>query len=104
MEAILLTAPVNTISGHKVPIGVNVPAGLAYGMYISAISPGTLSLYRNTTNASYPYNYGNVASITQVLPLDQLTFISSFIIGIYLPLVVTVICKKQLFMWIIVLK
>ena len=33
-------------------------------MYISAISPGTLSLYRNTTNASYPYNYGNVASIT----------------------------------------
>ena len=34
-------------------------------MYISAISPGTLSLYRNTTNASYPYDYGNVASITQ---------------------------------------
>ena len=33
-------------------------------MYISAISPGTLSLYRNTTNASYPYDYGNVASIT----------------------------------------
>ena len=51
--------PVNTISGHKVPIGVNVPAGLAYGMYISAISPGTLSLYRNTTTASYPYDYGN---------------------------------------------
>jgi hypothetical protein len=47
-----------------VPIGVNIPAGLSYGMYISAISPGTLSLYRNTTNASYPYNYGNVASIT----------------------------------------
>ena len=33
-------------------------------MYISAISPGTLSLYRNTTNASYPYDYGNIASIT----------------------------------------
>jgi len=60
-----ITAPLNTISGHKVPIGVNIPAGYAYGMYISAISPGTLSLYRNTTNASYPYNYGNVASITQ---------------------------------------
>ena len=60
-----ITAPVNTISGHKVPIGVNIPAGLAYGMYVSAISPGTLSLYRNTTNASYPYDYGNVASITQ---------------------------------------
>jgi hypothetical protein len=60
-----ITAPVNTISGHKVPIGVNIPAGLGYGMYISAISPGTLSLYRNTTNASYPYDYGNIASITQ---------------------------------------
>ena len=60
-----ITAPVNTISGHKVPIGVNIPAGYAYGMYISAISPGTLSLYRNTTNASYPYDYGNIASITQ---------------------------------------
>ena len=47
------------------PIGVNIPAGYAYGMYISAISPGTLSLYRNTTNASYPYDYGNIASITQ---------------------------------------
>ena len=47
------------------PIGVNIPAGLGYGMYVSAISPGTLSLYRNTTNASYPYDYGNVASITQ---------------------------------------
>jgi hypothetical protein len=60
-----ITAPVNTISGHKVPIGVNIPSGIGYGMYISAISPGTLSLYRNTTNASYPYDYGNVASITQ---------------------------------------
>ena len=60
-----ITAPVNTITGHKVPIGVNIPAGYAYGMYISSISPGTLSLYRNTTNASYPYNFGNVASITQ---------------------------------------
>ena len=60
-----ISGPINTISGHKIPIGVNVPAGLAYGMYISAISPGTLSLYRNTTNASYPYDYGNVASITQ---------------------------------------
>ena len=60
-----ITSPVNTISGHKVPIGVNIPAGLGYGMYISAISPGTLSLYRNTTNASYPYDYSNVASITQ---------------------------------------
>ena len=60
-----ITAPVNTITGHKVPIGVNIPAGLGYGMYISAISPGTLSLYRNTTNASYPYDYGSVASITQ---------------------------------------
>ena len=59
-----INAPINTVSGHKVPIGVNIPAGLSYGMYISAISPGTLSLYRNTTNASYPYNYGNVASIT----------------------------------------
>ena len=59
-----ITAPINTISGHKVPIGVNIPAGLGYGMYISAISPGTLSLYRNTTNASYPYDYGNIASIT----------------------------------------
>ena len=59
-----INAPINTVSGHKVPIGVNVPAGLGYGMYISAISPGTLSLYRNTTNASYPYDYGNVASIT----------------------------------------
>ena len=59
-----ISAPINTVSGHKVPIGVNIPAGLSYGMYISAISPGTLSLYRNTTNASYPYNYGNVASIT----------------------------------------
>ncbi|MBU28443.1 MAG: hypothetical protein CMD30_03675 [Flavobacteriales bacterium] len=60
-----ITSPVNTIFGHKVPIGVNIPAGLGYGMYISSISPGTLSLYRNTTNASYPYDYGNVASITQ---------------------------------------
>ena len=60
-----ITSPVNTISGHKVPIGVNIPAGIGYGMYISAISPGSLSLYRNTTNASYPYDYGNVASITQ---------------------------------------
>ena len=59
-----INAPINTVSGHKIPIGVNVPAGLGYGMYISAISPGTLSLYRNTTNAAYPYNYGNVASIT----------------------------------------
>ena len=59
-----INAPINTVSGHKVPIGVNIPAGLGYGMYISAISPGTLSLYRNTTNASYPYDYGNVASIT----------------------------------------
>jgi hypothetical protein len=63
--AYTITAPVNTISGHKVPIGVNIPAGLGYGIYISSISPGTLSLYRNTTNASYPYDYGNVASITQ---------------------------------------
>ena len=59
-----ITAPINTITGHKVPVGVNIPAGLGYGMYISAISPGTLSLYRNTTNASYPYDYGNIASIT----------------------------------------
>ena len=66
-----ITAPVNTISGHKVPLGVNIPAGYAYGMYISSISPGTLSLYRNTTNASYPYNYSNVASITQ--PSNGLT-------------------------------
>ena len=58
-----INAPINTVSGHKVPIGVNIPAGLGYGMYISAISPGTLSLYRNTTNASYPYDYGNIASI-----------------------------------------
>ena len=54
-----ITTPGNI--GFKVPIGVNIPAGLGYGMYISAISPGTLSLYRNTTNASYPYDYGNVA-------------------------------------------
>ncbi|RPG82318.1 MAG: T9SS C-terminal target domain-containing protein, partial [Crocinitomicaceae bacterium TMED135] len=66
-----ITAPVNTISGHKVPLGVNIPAGYAYGMYISSISPGTLSLYRNTTNASYPYNYSNIASITQ--PSNGLT-------------------------------
>ena len=59
-----ISAPVNTISGHKVPIGVNIPAGLGYGMYISSISPGNLSLYRNTTNTSYPYDYGNIASIT----------------------------------------
>jgi hypothetical protein len=60
-----ISAPLNTISGHKVPIGVNIQPGLGYGMYVSAISPGTLSLYRNTTNASYPYDYGDVASITQ---------------------------------------
>ena len=60
-----ITSPINTINGHKVPIGLNVPSGYAYGMYISSISPNTLSLYRNTTNASYPYTYGNVASITQ---------------------------------------
>ena len=69
-----ITAPVNTISGHKVPLGVNIPAGYAYGMYISSISPGTLSLYRNTTNASYPYNYSNIASITQ--PSNGLTAVS----------------------------
>ena len=58
-----INSPINTISGHKVPIGVNVPAGLGYGMYISAISPSTLELYRNTTNANFPYNFGDVASI-----------------------------------------
>ena len=73
----ITTAPVNTITGHKVPIGVNIPAGYAYGMYISAISPGTLSLYRNTTNASYPYNFGNTASITQASNGSTWIFISS---------------------------
>ena len=30
---------------------------------MSSVTPSTLSLYRNNTNATYPYNYSNIASI-----------------------------------------
>ena len=60
-----ISNPINTITGHKVPIGINLNPGLGYYIYISSVSPSWLSIYRNNTNVSYPYNFANIASITQ---------------------------------------
>jgi len=54
---------INPGSKLKVPIGQNITAGNGYIIEVSFVSLGNLSLYRNTLNASYPYNYSNIASI-----------------------------------------
>jgi hypothetical protein len=58
-----IVAPINFINGHKVPIGQNITAGNGYVIEVSFVNSATLSLYRNTSNATYPYNYSNIASI-----------------------------------------
>jgi hypothetical protein len=54
---------INPGSKLKVPIGQNITAGNGYIIEVSFVNSGNLSLYRNTINASYPYNYSNIASI-----------------------------------------
>ena len=54
---------INPGSKLKVPIGQNITAGNGYIIEVSFVNSGNLSLYRNTLNASYPYNYSNIASI-----------------------------------------
>jgi len=60
-----ISNPINTITGYKVPIGINLNPGLGYYIYISSVIPSWLSIYRNSTSVSYPYDFANIASITQ---------------------------------------
>ena len=84
MEAYTITAPVNTISGHKVPIGVNIPAGYDTEC-IFLLSVQVLYRYIETQLMLPIHTIMEMQRPLLKHLTVQLTFISSFIIGMSPP-------------------
>jgi hypothetical protein len=57
-----ITDPITGNGAVKLPVGINIPPGFSYTM-TAGNATTTGGIYRNTSGANYPYNFGSDAAI-----------------------------------------